>query len=447
MKARLYSGFLFVVVLLLTACNSNNYSAHHYEEVYDEAVYEVVIYDKTASNNQPAHNHTGLIQQIEDGFFANFAVSENGEIIYSTFADMMLGVREAYVWAEADLNGNGTHELIMQAQDGFHPQMRRIISIFVVDFENQEIERVSHHNAGLVNFWFLGANGNVVFHSSSYGSSAAIHSYRQIILDETLKMHPGIWIAVEYNYNENSVRFFWEVYQINRHEFWNKLREMTGFYSIDVRPDWYITATTFVSIVRVHEDMPTLLVYRTIVGELPLLTQAGSFDYPPQEVVIRITDEDGNLIQIIDGILQGGQGGWVTGSLFEVRFDDLNFDGYMDMWLIEEVNRGTIGGYWGYYWLWCSQVGQFIKNEHLREISSGATLFANQETRQLEIHSRGGGRGPWLTRYYEWVGDEPVAASSTFIEWVNRDFVPSVEVTTHHNYLTNCFVMHLVLCH
>lgn len=440
MKSRLFGSFILLAVLLLTACN-NRYEV----EIYSEDVYETAANEIDCDNPSqyhPAHdllthNPTDLIQQIEDGLFDAFTISENSEAIYPTFADIVLSIREAYVWAEADLNGDGTHELIIEAEDSFHPQMRRIISIFVIDFDNQEIKRVFHHNAGLTFFLFLGENGNLVSRFTSYGAYSVRHSYRNAFFsDDWSELYLGEHVSVGYSYEENLVRFFRGQQQINRHEFWDELREITGFHFVDVRPDWYITATTFVSVVRVHEDMPIFYIYRTIVGELPLLTQAGSFDFPQQEVVIRITDEHGNLIQEIDGILQAGDGGWVPSQLFEVRFDDFNFDGYMDMWLIEEVNRGTAGGEWGYFWLWNPETGRFIKNEQLREISQMTWLSVNQDTLQIEIRSRGGGAGPWLTRYHGWIGDEFVAVASELAEWVNRVFVPSYEMTTHRNYLT-----------
>ena len=412
-KISCFGGFILLAVLFLSACGGNS---SPYPPVYH---YETKAYDKAAPHL------ADLIQLMEDGFFANFSVTENGKTIYPTFTDMLAGVREAYTWAAADLSGDGIYELIMQAQDSYHPQKQRIISIFVVDFSNQAIARVFLHDAGLTRFWFLGENGNLVFWFSRYGPYAWWHSYTHMVFDENWQMQVVKEIRIVQYYPQGYVSFF-EVDQgrqpINRQAFWGKFMEITGFYFLDVLPAWYIQAATFVSVARVHEDMPLFYVYRTIM--------------PEGVVEIRITDGDGNWIQTIDGIMQSGNDGGLPGHLFEVGFDDFNFDGYMDMWLVEAINRGTAGGQWGYFWLWDPEVGQFVQSESLQAMTQMAWFHANQDTRQMEIHSRGGGSGPWRRGYYVYEDGAFALVASVLTEWVGRDFVASYMQATYTNHIT-----------
>ena len=431
MRKGLFCGLVLAIVLMLAACGGDDY--YYIIKVYDYS--EELVYDEV---NQPVLDPAELLQEVENGFFDYFAVYESGEIVYFAFEEMVASAREDFVWAKADLRGDGTYQLVMEAQSEHGWQRRRIISIFAVDFESREMERVFHHNAGLRHFWFLGFEYNVVRVFSGYGSDVWWHGYALTAFDEDWEVHDLETIVIEYAYEKSQVRFFkGNGEQINRERFWGKFREFTGWYSSGFEPEWYIHATTFVSIMRVHEDMPNFIVYRTIDRTLEGEWDFFYFGHSERYYVeIRITDEDGNLLQVLTGFWQGGDGGHIPSRTYEVRFEDLNFNGYMDMWLFEEINRGTAAGAWHFFWLWNPEKGQFVRNEQLREITEMGGFFANQDTRQMGASSRGGGAGPWNTTYYEYVDGDFVAVSSVHTEWARRDFVEFYMQITHTNLIT-----------
>ena len=199
-----------------------------------------------------------------------------------------------------------------------------------------------------------------------------------------------------------------------------------------VPPDYEII--DFITTARIHPDMPEFTFIRTLGAfvEVEIMT--------PEErhVTITILNENGGLIQKIDGIIQGGHGMWSVAErdMFELHFDDFNFDGYLDIWLYSAINPGTASGAWAHFWLWSPEIGQFVLNEQLAEISDMAWLVANQETRQIEVSTRGGGMGPWSTMYYEHDDREFILVAGTFTEWTRRDFVQEYMRTTHRNHIT-----------
>ena len=151
----------------------------------------------------------------------------------------------------------------------------------------------------------------------------------------------------------------------------------------------------FITTKRINENMPLFTFYHKI-GDYTAYTFFEAERYTRRYVSITIVDENGNLIQIIDGIAQGGHSDWMTPDheLFQLRFDDLNFDGYLDIRLITAINPGTARGEWAYHWLWKPELGKFVSNEQLNDLSDMNAIAVNYETSQIEIHSRGGGAGP-----------------------------------------------------
>jgi len=145
---------------------------------------------------------------------------------------------------------------------------------------------------------------------------------------------------------------------------------------------------------QIHEDMPEFTFHR-IIGELVL--EGYWIDIPsPREVSIIIEDEDGNIIQEIFGLTQTD---WQAIEASDITFEDLNFNGYLDMRL-KRYQHG-VGGLLAdeYFWLWDAERAQFVLNEQLMAVGQ-AGLSANSETQQIETWarmSRGGYFG-----FYEW---------------------------------------------
>jgi hypothetical protein len=154
---------------------------------------------------------------------------------------------------------------------------------------------------------------------------------------------------------------------------------------------------TFTTTMRIHDDMPEFTFHR-IVGDL-LLEPCDEIPFP-REVNILITDEEGSIIQSISGLTQSH-----PYMDRDIEFADFNFDGYLDMRL-QRWQHGA-GGRLSieYFWLWDAEKSQFIMNEQLVEIDASG-LFADQDTRQINVWNRDGSFG-----------------ETTFYEYVNEDFI------------------------
>jgi len=120
-------------------------------------------------------------------------------------------------------------------------------------------------------------------------------------------------------------------------------------------PEYSADVHTFTTTLRIHEDMPEFTFTRIIGGNYNF----SDFLYSHESKVI-ITDEEGDVIQEISGLLHCkhfGDG--------EIRFDDFNFDGYLDMTML---HLGIGRNHSFYYWLWDVEIGQFVRNEQLEEM-------------------------------------------------------------------------------
>jgi len=202
---------------------------------------------------------------------------------------------------------------------------------------------------------------------------------------------------------------------------------------------------TFITTKRIHEDMPEFTFIRTLVDYIPGWCGEVFCTSSQWSVIITILDEEGNLIQTIDGIRQGGESEWMTADhdLFELRFDDFNFDGYMDMWLHTSMHhRGFYSN--TLFWLWNPEANQFETNNQLNSINFNSGFRAvNHETRQIETISRvsivSHRRG-----FYEYHAGEFIRVASEFnyfdfnpnfahYVWkIERTDILTGEVTTEH---------------
>ena len=168
--------------------------------------------------------------------------------------------------------------------------------------------------------------------------------------------------------------------------------------------------TTFTTHMRIHPNMPPFTFIRTL-GDF---VETADFSEAERYVTITILNEDGALVQEIDGIIQGGQADWATAehSLMSLQFDDFNFNGYLDMWLINAINPGTAGGYFASFWLWDNELEQFVQSYQLSDISHMAHITVDTENRQVLTHHK---LAAWMhsTLHYEFWDDRLVLVRET----------------------------------
>jgi len=154
-----------------------------------------------------------------------------------------------------------------------------------------------------------------------------------------------------------------------------------------------ITYETFFRI-RIHENMPEFEFVRRI-GRL--IDNDIEQSLPePREISITIYDDMGNIIQHISGLSQSD-----SHILSGIEFDDLNFDGYLDMRLMrwQDGAGGLLAN--EYFWLWDNSISQFVLNEQLMEIEY-AKLTTCHETSQIVVFNRGDGTFYYRLSHYEY---------------------------------------------
>ena len=182
----------------------------------------------------------------------------------------------------------------------------------------------------------------------------------------------------------------------------------------------------FITTMRIHEDMPEFTFIRTL-GDFVEFPEMIAEE---RHVSITILDEDGNLIQEIDEITQGGHLSWAVPEheIFEIRFDDFNFNGYMDMWIVANLLTGTTGGEVRYHWLWDSSISQFVFSEQLSSLSGW--LGVDYETQRLRVSHRAASNHFifWFYEYHdgEFVHvaiDEQIDYELTHYELYDGEFV------------------------
>lgn len=186
---------------------------------------------------------------------------------------------------------------------------------------------------------------------------------------------------------------------------------------------------------RIHPDMPEFTFKRVLgdcVESLPWHTPEGA-----KYINIIIYDENGELLQVIENVMQGGLSDHMTAGhyLFELKLEDLNFNDYLDMRLIVSSSPGAAGGELSYFWLWDSYLNRFIRNNQLNTISAWAELTVDQKAKQIVVSSRYSDTGPWALSYYEWEDDELSLVRRTFTEFVQTEHLKHT-VTTDHDYIT-----------
>ena len=91
---------------------------------------------------------------------------------------------------------------------------------------------------------------------------------------------------------------------------------------------------------------------------------------------ITITDSRGAIVQKMEGLVTSNPA--FPDEMYGLSFDDWNFDGYLDLDLWSSPEVSTRSGI-HYYWLWDNDLGQFVANEHLIELSRFFVLGINTE--------------------------------------------------------------------
>jgi hypothetical protein len=177
---------------------------------------------------------------------------------------------------------------------------------------------------------------------------------------------------------------------------------------------------------RVHESLPEFTFRHTIKN----YESTGIYDYWGDDYIhITITDEYGNLIQELEGV--NVHRGFI-GSVAE--FGDYNFDGYLDMRL-QQFNNG-VSFSWDahYYWLWDTEISQFVPSERLMEISDIAILNdIFPESRQLcFLVNKAFGGGFLKFRIYEYINGDYVP-----IEEIEAERFGQMEISIRTNLTTD----------
>ena len=95
--------------------------------------------------------------------------------------------------------------------------------------------------------------------------------------------------------------------------------------------------------------------------------------HPMHETTILITGPQGEIIQQIDGLFQS----IILADFNELRFSDLNANGYMDMHLMK-MQDGTSGTGTHYVWMWDAEKELFVLHEQLMEIVRYNLSFSSE---------------------------------------------------------------------
>lgn len=102
--------------------------------------------------------------------------------------------------------------------------------------------------------------------------------------------------------------------------------------------------------------------------------------------------------------------------MYGLSFADWNFDGYLDIDLWS-YRGGSMLNEPHYYWLWDNNMGQFVMNAELMEISDFSTIVINVEESRLESYKRLGGLGG-VTQHFKYIDDKLVLVYSYVLEVV-----------------------------
>ncbi|MCL2361772.1 MAG: hypothetical protein FWC73_08180 [Defluviitaleaceae bacterium] len=151
---------------------------------------------------------------------------------------------------------------------------------------------------------------------------------------------------------------------------------------------------------RVHETMPMFTFYHYVYNyeHVGIMGDWG-YDFAS----ITIVDEDGNFVQQIDNM---NVHMLTLTPVPYIDFYDFNFDGYMDMRLHFFTNSVSFAWSGHYYWLWCPEAFQFVRDKRLEEITGASITFVDHEMERLVVAWQGRA-GSWrMLNYYMYVNGD-----------------------------------------
>ncbi|MDR0915746.1 MAG: hypothetical protein LBN02_00945, partial [Oscillospiraceae bacterium] len=118
---------------------------------------------------------------------------------------------------------------------------------------------------------------------------------------------------------------------------------------------------------------------------------------PSFNTVISVFGADGLLLQKFSDLEQYN---YYSYSYPELRFDDWNFDGYLDL-SIFRASGGSMRNEPCYYRLWDSAAGRFVENGILEELSDTSNLYVDKERGMVASSGRIDSYFS-TTSYYKW---------------------------------------------
>ncbi len=154
----------------------------------------------------------------------------------------------------------------------------------------------------------------------------------------------------------------------------------------------YDNPLVFTTTEHIHETLPEFTFTRIAGG----IEDTWNSLFPDsREVSIIVTDDKGGTIQVINNLSQSDR--FINE---DIRFDDYNFDGYLDMRLLRwQEGAGQLRAT-EYFWLWDAETSQFMQNNQLSEIGYATVLDINSSTNQIVVIKRIG--GDFLSRLFEY---------------------------------------------
>jgi len=134
--------------------------------------------------------------------------------------------------------------------------------------------------------------------------------------------------------------------------------------------------------------------------------------------IIEIRDENGSLLQVLDGF-ETYQDLWTENNDYGFGLFELNNDGYLDIQLVRSVGHFSLCRY---SWLWDNQQRLFVSNQQLNELYE-SWLEVTLDEGRIRCMSKGflpnGMR--WEFEWYEYRNDMFVLVESMITESYSED--------------------------